>query len=647
MCNATPTRCRWACGNQCAHSEPNVSTNETFTAVSQRYLSRRRVLQGGLAAGALLVLKATPLGASPATAHGHKTEASTEGSGLAFEPISLTRGDQVVVPAGYTSRVLLRWGDPLFHRAGGSADPGTITFEQQLLAFGYNCDYVGFLPLPGDRGVLAVNHEYTNPELMFSGYSADNPTKTQVDIELAAHGMSVVEIRRHPRTGWQQQLDGRYSRRIHGFTPIEFSGPAAGNTLLRTTEDPTGKSVLGMLNNCGAGLTPWGTVLTCEENFNQYFANAGLVTDPATRTSHQRYGLTTGASERKWERFYSRFDLAQEPNEAYRYGWVVEVDPADPGAPVRKHTALGRFKHEATSTVISMGGRAVVYMGDDERFDYMYKFVSDGTFDAHDSNGKVNRTLLENGTLYVARFHDDGSGQWLPLRHGEAGLTAENGFADQGEVLIKTRLAADRLGATKMDRPEDIEVNPKTGKVYAVMTNNSRRTEPNGPNPRPNNRAGHIIEITAAAGDHAAAAFEWDIFMLCGNTSDPTTYFAGYPKEEVSPIACPDNVTFDNRGNLWIATDGMPAVLPGNDGVFAVPIEGEERGYVRQFLSGVQGCEIASLTLDDSNETLFVTIQHPGEGSTFESPSSRWPDGRVPRPSLVFVTKDDGGTIGS
>jgi secreted PhoX family phosphatase len=641
MCNATPARCRWGCGNQCAHPVANQALAETFAEVSARRFSRRHLLGGAAAAGALLVIQASPLGGAVARAQ------APDASGLTFTPIGLTTGDTLTVPRGYTARVLIRWGDSIqFAETAPAA--GTITPERQRRSFGYNCDYVGYLPLGAVNSLLVVNHEYTNPELMFAGYDANAPTKNQVDVELAAHGMSVVELLLRGRSNWSYKSNGQLNRRIHGLTPIGFTGPAAGHALMQTTDDPAGETVLGMLNNCGGGITPWGTVLTCEENFNQYFANRSQVTDPAKLAAHQRYGLTTGASERKWERFYPRFDMAQEPNEPFRFGWVVEVDPYNRQSTPRKHTALGRFKHEGTSTVIASGGQAVVYMGDDERFDYMYKFVSAGIFDPSDR--AANMELMADGTLYVARFNDDGTGTWLPLTHGSGPLTAENGFADQGEVMIKTRLAADLLLPTKMDRPEDIEVNPVNGKVYAVMTNNSSRTEPNGPNPRVNNRSGHIIEITPTGGDHAGLSFEWDIFMLCGDPTDASTYFAGFDKTQVSAIACPDNITFDKRGNLWIATDALPNVLAGNDGVFVVPVEGDERGHLRQFFSGVTACETASLVLDDANRALFVTIQHPGEGSTFASPTSNFPDGgnRPPKPSVVVVTRNSGDqTIGA
>jgi secreted PhoX family phosphatase len=436
-------------------------------------------------------------------------------------------------------------------------------------------------------------------------------------------------------------LGSSYNRRITATTPIQITGPAAGHPWLQTAADRGGQHVLGTLNNCSAGITPWGTVLTCEENFNQYFANADMLPDSDPRkATHRRYGLPAGASERKWERFDPRFDLAQEPNEPFRFGWTLEVDPYDPTAIPRKRTALGRFKHEAASFLVGSDGRVGIYMGDDERFDYVYKFVTAGRYDPN--NRAANRDLLDAGVLYVARFNDDGTGEWLPLVFGQGPLTAANGWQSQADVLIRTRLAADALGATKMDRPEDIEVSPVTKKIYAAMTNNSNRTETqvNKANPRPANRHGHIIEMAEQDDDPAATRFTWSIFMLCGDPADESTYFAGFDKSQVTPISSPDNLIFDAAGNLWIFTDGQPSTIRRNDAVFAVPTEGADRGHLRPFCSGVPGAETASGCFSADGETLFVSIQHPGEGGSLEQPISRWPDGsNVPRPSVVALWK--------
>lgn len=328
---------------------------------------------------------------------------------------------------------------------------------------------------------------------------------------------------------------------------------------------------------------------------------------------------------------------------------MVEVDPYDPGSVPVKRTALGRFRHEAAATVLSRSGRAVVYSGDDERFEYVYKFVSDRP---HDPSGRRrNFDLLDSGTLHVARFDDDGTGEWLPLRFGEGPLVPP-AFSSQADVLIRTRAAGDALGATRMDRPEDIEANPATGTVYVALTNNTRRGVGSNPgtdaaNPRANNRYGHVIELLEEAGNHAATRFRWEIFLLCGDPADPGTYFAGFDRSKVSPIANPDNIAFDRHGTLWISTDGQPASLGVNDAIHAVPTTGPERGWVKQFLSAVPGSEVASLAFTPNEHALFASIQHPGEGGSLAAPTSTWPEGPSgpARPSVIVVTSERGGPI--
>ena len=639
--------CRWKCGSQCAHPAPNQSVNESFQDVLRRFVSRRSLLGGAAAAGAALVLNQRWGGAvSPAVAQSV--------SDLSFKPIILANEDVVVTPEGYASQPLLRWGDPLFADSP-VFNPAAMTADAQERQFGYNCDWIGFWEYPGDpnRALLAVNHEYTNPELMFPGYSADNPTSVQVDVELAAHGLTVVELSKASGV-WSYVVGSPYNRRLSGTTEMVFTGPAAGSSMLKTAADPTGTVARGMLNNCSGGQTPWGTILTCEENFNQYFANRnGLQDSDPRKAIHGRYGLPNAASERKWERFYSRFDIAKEPNEPFRFGWTVEIDPWDPSSLPRKRTALGRVKHEATTFLVGPDNRVGVYMGDDERFDYVYKFVTEGSYDTGDRS--ANMTLLDSGTLYVAKFNDDGSGAWIPLVAGQGGLTADKGFATQADVLVKTRLAGDAVGATKMDRPEDIEVSPVTKKIYLAMTNNSNRTpeQVDKANPRASNRFGHIIELIEDGSDPTSTRFTWSIFMLCGPRGDESRYFAGFPKEDISPIAAPDNLIFDKAGNLWVFTDGQPGTVQVNDAVYVVPVEGPDRGHLRPFLSAVPGSETASGILSDDNEALFVSIQHPGEGSnsTFERPLSTFPDGpgNPPRPTVVVAWKTAGGSslIGS
>ncbi len=630
----------------------NQSLNESFAQVMARRIERRHFLKGAAVTAGLLVVSTEAM-----------TGQADASVNLGFTPVQLSSEDKIIVPPGYSSDVVIRWGDPI--RAGApSFNIAQQTAAAQSQQFGYNCDFLFAVPYrrntlaslrrAAESYVLWVNHEYTNPELMFAGYNASSPTKEQVDIELAAHGGTVVAIELRRRglflggEKWAVDLFSPLNRRITAETEILLTGPAAGSDLVKTAADPTGTRVRGMLNNCGGGITPWGTIVTCEENFNQYFGNlTNLPTSDARRAIHTRYGLTSGASERRWENFYDRFDVAKEPNEAFRFGYAVEIDLFNPSAPIKKRTALGRLKHEAATFVTAADGRVVAYTGDDERFEYMYKFVTEGKLDP--TRGAANGDLLDKGTLYVAKFNGDGTGEWLPLVGGQGALANWT----QAEVCINTRGAADLVGATKMDRPEDIETNPVNGRVYAVFTNNTRRgtgTNPatDAPNPRANNRHGHIIEITEAGNNATATTFKWEIFMLCGDPSVAAegTYWAGW-QGGVSPISSPDNITFDISGNLWIATDGQINTFRKNDGIYVVPVQGTQRGNLRQFMSGVPGGEVASLALSPDNRTLFASIQHPGEGSTYDSPTSTFPDGGKPRPSVIAVRKGDGGLIGS
>jgi secreted PhoX family phosphatase len=627
-----------------------MRSSDTFENVLKGRLKRRHFIKGAIAT--LLLPSSSKLISAPV-------------DNLTFQPIAASTTDAIEVPAGYTARTLIRWGDSVV--AGAPPfDIARQTPEAQSLQFGYNNDFVGFFPFLGGPfhyspaylqfsrlqnsfwGLLAVNHEYTDGAMMFPTYNRAAPTRNEVDVELAAHGVTIVEVGSGISGGWKYVPGSPFNRRITGETPIRITGPAAGHDLLKTSEDPSGTLVRGTLNNCGGGKTPWGTYLTAEENFNQYFANLSTLPDSDQRKAiHARYGLSTGATDRKWELYHNRFDISKEPNEAFRVGWVVEIDPYDPNSVVKKRTALGRTKHEAATTVIAPDGRAVVYSGDDERFDYMYKFVSTGKFSPTDR--RQNMDLLDSGTLYAAKFNSDGSGEWIPLIAGQGALSAWS----QPMVLINTRGAGDAVGATKMDRPEDIEVNPVNGKLYCIMTNNTQRGTGTLPatdtvNPRVNNRHGHIIELTERGNDATSLTFNWEIFMLCGTpgVAADGTYFAGFDPGMVSAISCPDNLVFDNRGNLWIATDGMPGTLQRHDGVFAVPVQGPERGFLRQFLSGPRAAEICGPEFTPNNESFFCSIQHPGEGGTIAQSTSNWPDGAgtVAKPSVVVVVKATPGS---
>ena len=623
--------------------------SETFEEVVTRRIARRAFLKGAISAAPVLAI--TPELMLARRAYAGPTDK------LGFAPVPLDAGVEIVVSPGYGVQKFLRWGDPIL--------PGAPAFDfdaqsavAQAQQFGYNCDFLQYFSLPQHRsgnsnqGLLCVNHEYTNPELMFAdfvpgGAAPAVTTSENVAIELAAHGLSIVQVQLDRRRDEWDVVLGQYNRRVTGETEIQLTGPALGDPRLSTSYDPAGTHVRGMLNNCGGGTTPWGTLLTAEENFNQYFAHRNSMVDPAKQAIHARYGLTSGHSERGWELHESRFDLRVEPNEPFRFGFIVEIDPYDPTWVPKKRTALGRLKHEAATCGLTHDGRVAVYSGDDERFEHVYKFVSRL---AVSPQRERNFDLLDEGTLYAARFDADGGGEWLPLLPGEGPLAAWT-LAD---ILLNTREAARLMGATRMDRPEDLQLNPRNGKLYCAMTNNTARTAggPNGidaANPRPNNRHGHVIELTEAGSDPGSVTFTWEIFMLCGVASDPSTYFAGFDKSLVSSLSSPDNVAFDRRGNLWIATDGQINTFNKNDGIFAVPVDGDDRGYVRQFLSGVPGGECASLALTPDDQTLFVSIQHPAEGSTLAAPMHRWPDGEIPRPTVIAIRKSVPGdpAIGS
>ncbi|RJQ83413.1 PhoX family phosphatase [Pseudonocardiaceae bacterium YIM PH 21723] len=646
--------CEFRCGNACAHDAPNTSDNAYFGDIVRAVASRRGVLKAGavlaVAAGAGLTAGSGVSAAAAAVPGG--------GAGTRFTPVAPNLEDRVVVPPGYDQQVLIRWGDPVLPGAP-KFDFDKQTSAAQAMQFGFNNDFVGLVQHDSEyRWFLVVNHEYTTEQFMFRGWTPATTTAEQTKIAWAAHGLTVAVVERDRRSGrFTVQLDRRYNRRITVGTEFALRGPAAGSAFLKTAADPTGTKVFGTFANCAGGVTPWGTVLSGEENFNGYFANADKVTDPAAKARLDRYGFTAGPTVRRWEDHDKRFDLAKEPNEANRFGWVVEIDPREPDAPPIKHTALGRFKHEAANVRIAKDGRVVVYMGDDERFDYIYKFVSDGRVIPGTSKPARthNKALLDKGTLYVARFTGDpatpefdGTGQWIPLVKGNTsfvpGFTAE-------EVYVFTRLAADKAGATKMDRPEDIEANPRTGRVYAALTNNTRRGAAGQPgtddvNPRANNKDGHVLEWEERGNDAAALAFSWKLLLVCGDPKSKDTYFGGYDKTQVSPISCPDNVAFDPRGNLWISTDGN--TLGANDGLFAVPVAGPERGHVKQFLTVPRGAETCGPVVED--DFILVAVQHPGEldGASADKPVSHWPDGgnSQPRPSIVAVYPQGNGHIG-
>ncbi|MDT8343154.1 MAG: PhoX family phosphatase [Thermohalobaculum sp.] len=643
-------------------------SNTIGDVINRRY-GRRGVLRGALGVGAVTALFGS-------TALLAATEARAAGGAARFKFDEIVSGNDEThhIAPGYRADILLRWGDPI--TAGAPAfDPMNQSAAAQKMQFGYNNDYVGFVPLnaEGTRGVLCVNHEYTSPEVMFPGIG--NPekdgfakmTRALVDIEMAAHGGTVVEIARGADGRWAPVLDSPLNRRITMLdTAMTADGPAAGHPRLRTSADPEGRRIIGTLNNCAGGITPWGTYLMAEENFHGYFWTAKLdakgkpdlsANPDAARL--KRYGAP--GMWYNWGQHHDRFDIDKEPNEINRFGWIVEVDPRDPAALPVKHTALGRFSHEGAESIVNGDGRVVVYSGDDARFDYLYRFVSAGRVTGDKA---ADMRLLSEGELSVARFNDDGTLDWLALVHGQGPLTAANGFASQADVLIDARIAADLLGATPMDRPEDVQ--PAGDRVYVMLTNNTRRKadQVNAANPRAENAFGHIIELTVPGGDHAAAQARWEILVRCGDPAvadvgamwNPETSAHGW-------FASPDNCAVDADGRLWISTDqgGNWGKTGKSDGLYALETEGAGRGTSKLFFRCPVGGELCGPYFTADQQTLFLAVQHPGtdgtkdyapfgRDSTFEDPATRWPDftdGMPPRPSVVVVTREGGGRVAS
>ncbi|MBI5087783.1 MAG: PhoX family phosphatase [Actinobacteria bacterium] len=671
-------------------SPPAISAPHFEDVVRER-ISRRGALKAMIVVGG---------GAVAGTAI-TKGVASAYASGeLAFDAIALNTNDQVTLSTGFKHDILISWGDPVVPGAP-AFDIQNQTVAAQAQQFGFNNDYTDFKPLPygsnsSTSGLLFVNHEYTSANMMFPGVtytgfnSAAATSNAQKQIEIEAHGASIIEVALTGNT-WGYNPSSAFNRRITGSTAMAITGPAAGTRHMQTNADPTGTTVLGMFNNCGGGSTPWGTVLTAEENFDQYFGNHGaLVTnnpaDSAQLQADKAYaksnatslGIVAGTSSRGWEAVDPRFDMAQEWNEPFRFGWIAEIDPYTVASTPKKRTALGRFKHEAAAGKVAGNGKYVVYMGDDQANQFIYKFVTAGTVDT--GNRLANDGLLDSGTLYVAKFNSDGSGTWMPLVFGSVPALSAPSFEDQADLLIRTRVAAAALGATPMDRPEDVEVNPISGFIYAAMTGTSRSTA-DAANPRVSSagtdpdsaRGGHVIEIRETGNDHTATTFAWEIFMLCGNpnaggTLDATTfpaganssgrtYFAGFDETQVSPIARPDNVAFDSLGNLWITTDGMPSAASGgglqkHDTIYGVPTAGAERGHLKALCSGPKGCEMTGPYFTADDKTLFAAIQHPGEDGNIGAPQSTWnsipatsPAGTCARNAVIAIRRLDASSV--
>ena len=633
--------------------DSNRSSNPTIHEVSDP--SRRTILRGGL--GALAGSFFAPLSAigGAAALTGCATGSMASGPLIGFKSVGISTADTITVPEGYTYQVIAPWGDPVGMSGENHAfkDDASNSAAHQETQLGMNHDGIHYFAQEGSKsGLLAMNHEYVDHGLLFTDgmatWTAEKVRKSQ-----AAHGVSIIEV--EDKAGkWNVVNPSPWGRRITVNTRTEMSGPAMGHALLKTASDPAGRVVMGTLNNCASGITPWGTYLTSEENFINYFSGGDSLSE-----HEKRWGLKKGGGGYRWHEHDARFDAVKNPNEPNRFGWIVEIDPYNPSSTPMKRSAMGRGAHEGATVAVTKDNRAVVYMGEDARFEYIYKFVSR---DAIKSGGAAaNATLLDHGTLYVAKFNADGKGQWIALTHGQGPLTAANGFNDQGDVLIKARQASDLLGATKMDRPEWIEVD-KQGWVYATLTNNSNRGGDKQPavdaaNPRANNTQGNIIRWKED-GDFGASSFAWNHFIMAGDPSLERAQAKGSIKGDM--FSCPDGLWVDGRGILWIQCDMSTSSMGkgdlknfGNNMMLAADTK---TGEVRRFLVGPAGCEITGATSTPDGKTMFINVQHPGEPANETSDPknpraiSNWPEKKAngrPRSATVVIRKADGGVVGT
>jgi hypothetical protein len=724
----------------------NPSGNDSIhDVISRTDLSRRQFVRGGVSAGALAAAGGLSLGGLVQTVQAATVASMTHPIGFSNVPASTRAGnaalggaatavlDRVTVPTGYTAQVLVAWGDPIV--AGGPAYLGDATQDAaaQAKQYGMHTDGMHFFPLSGtggkplsDRGILCANNEYTHEDVLHAdgqagaGYTLAKTRKSQ-----AAHGVSVVELRRTAGR-WQVVRNSPYGRRITANTPCRISGPAAGHALMKakkyvvtdhasvdTGTLTDGSTALGTINNCANGVTPWGTYLTCEENWNGNFGSTSTLpttTSGETGKLFNRYGVVAAGFGYRWHETDERFDVVKNPNETNLFGWVVEIDPANPQAAPVKRTALGRFKHESAQYVVDAQQNLAFYMGDDERNEYIYKFVCDGKFNP--GNRAANRDLLDHGTLYVARFDADLGGRWIALEPGTIGLdgvalrhnpnfTGADDAEVQAKILIKTRMAADAVGATMMDRPEWTGARPRINgwqeiEVYCTLTNNNRRGSSATPssnradgsttaasarpavdaaNPRADNVYGHIIRWREAGRTVRATTFSWDLFAQAGDTATAKAAHASGSNDYKGNIAdepngsadygAPDGLWFDPFGRLWVQTDqigdgsGDFVNIGANMMVCADPAT----GATRRFLTGPNKCEVTGVTMTPDGRSMFVGVQHPGEDALAANPTqfSNWPQsqftvesdgvtplpGGRPRSAVVVITKDDGGVIGT
>ncbi|HET8902692.1 MAG TPA: PhoX family phosphatase [Saccharospirillum sp.] len=655
----------------------NHSDNTPFHQVLAARMQRRTVMKGSVGA-ALASIMGIGLAGCGSDDDSAPTTGNVASTSLGFKAVPVSSANQVMIPEGYSSQAFLPWGTPItgsYPAFQADASNSGADQEQQV---GMHHDGLHFFPVDlkaggnsSEEGLLVMNHEYINPSALHTNgptAAADNGgvrPADEVRKEVAAHGVSVVHIKRDSEGTWDIVFGSPFNRRITGNTEMDIRGPVRGYGKLITRYSPDATETRGTLNNCAMGPTPWGTYLAAEENWHGYFANSAAI-QPREQVRHgvgssSRYDweLADGAADS-----YIRFDVtpgagsATEDyrNEANTYGYMVEIDPFTPESKPQKRTALGRFGHEGVIFApVTEGEPVVCYSGDDSRFEYIYKFVSSKPYYAATAGGY----LLDEGTLYVARFNADGTGDWLPLSLDDADFLSKvqaaegtqvgevqfDGFENQADVLLNTRLAADIAGATTMDRPEWGAVDPNTGEVYFTLTNNSNRgrdgfDDVNAANPNDINRTGHIIRWSEEGNDYASTAFSWDIFVFAGEQGTETVVDGEtvVSLTDDNIFSSPDGLWFDYNGRLWIQTDGSDAAPYQNNMMLAANPATRE---IKRFFVGPQGCEVTGVVTTPDVKTMFVNIQHP---------AANWPlgtEGDHPRDATVIVTRDDGGVVGA
>lgn len=709
----------------------NTSDNPTFDSILPARLNRRSLLKGGF-----YIMAGTMMGGSLIGCSDDDENSNDDSTlSLSFNAVAKGVADALVVPVGYTAKILYRTGDPINSILSAYANDGTDSdfanrsgdHHDGMFYFGMNTDETKWDSSRSGRGLLCMNHEVAEDFgfMHVNGQTdaTDRPT-SEIDKEVEAHGVSIIEIY-HDGSSYSIDLDSAFNRRVTGATTMELTGPVAASAMVATAFSTDGTKTRGTVNNCSVGYTPWGTYLTCEENWAGYFYRQDSGRDAKEEISFARYGLKESTNGRyNWARptggdstdLYSRWnasivgvsasdDFRNIPN---TFGWIVEIDPFSPNSTPRKRTSMGRMGHEGCWPAPAVAGESLVfYMGDDARNEYIYKFVTTEVWDETDTNGgfAAGDKYLNSGTLYVARFNDDGSGIWLPLSltNTDVATYSTYSFADAADVLINTRHAADAAGATKMDRPEWGGVHPVTGEVYMTLTNSVSGSSGRGTvtpldaaNPRyyedvrgststkKGNINGHIVRWKETGSDHTATTFDWDIYLFGAESG------ADASNENVSSLvgdndfSSPDGLWFShsNPGLLWVQTDDsayrditncmMLAAIPGQYGDggavdianTSVPSNGDadqtistftgakaSTSTLRRFLVGPHRCEVTGVTEAPDGKAIFVNIQHPGEGSSdISDPStwtSHWPDEGTSRPrsATVVITRDDGGKI--